>query len=249
MSYRSGKENVIFRTKSESDCEVLISGILSDNEWKTDESLNRIYEQSWDSRYQYEAEMLSDIIKSNNINKVLEMGCGPGILCNKILQINPELEYHLIDIEAARVANENNNIGGIFHVQDLNNDFNIEGFDNDFDIFIANDFLEHIQSPANIIQKVKSILKKDGLAFISVPNWRMGHAWIYRGLFDWDNFIHFMWQHGFKFEGYNISPLKTNMNPKLDSEQSMPDEAINSWNFYLLFKRNDYEENNICITE
>jgi hypothetical protein len=39
------------------------------------------------------------------------------------------------------------------------------------------------------------------------------------------------------------------MNPKLDSEQSMPDEAINSWNFYLLFKRNDYEENNICITE
>jgi hypothetical protein len=81
----------------------------------------------------------------------------------------------------------------------------------------------------------------DGLAFISVPNWRMGHAWIYRGLFDWDNFIHFMWQHGFGFIGYANSDLKCSSSPKLDSERTMPDDAVNSWNFYMLFKRNDNE--------
>lgn len=108
-------------------------------------------------------------------------------------------------------------------------------------MFIANDFLEHIQNPANIVLKAKSVLKDDGLAFISVPNWRMGHAWIYRGLFDWDNFIHFMWQHGFRFLGYSPSNLVCSKAPKISSESTMPDEMITSWNWYMLFKRNDNE--------
>ena len=86
------------------------------------------------------------------------------------------------------------------------------------------------------------MLKDDGLAFISVPNWRMGHEWIYRGLFDWDNFIHFMWQHGFEFLGYSPSNLECENIPKISSESTMPDEMITSWNWYLLFKRNDNEK-------
>ncbi len=157
----------------------------------------------------------------------------------KIKKSFPDLEYHLIDIEAAKIANEKEELGGIFHVQDLNHDLDITNLPKNIDLFIANDFLEHIQNPANIVLKAKSVLKQDGFAFISVPNWRMGHAWIYRGLFDWDNFIHFMWQHGFKLETYIDSPLKCSHSPRLDSELTMPEEMITSWNFYLLFKRND----------
>ena len=58
---------------------------------------------------------------------------------------------------------------------------------------------------------------------------------------DWDNFIHFMWQHGFGFEGYIDSPLKCHPHLKLSSESSMPDNILNSWNFYMVFKRNDNE--------
>ena len=163
------------------------------------------------------------------------------MLCNKVLKLNSDLEYHLVDIEAAKQANIKENLGGMFHVKDLNNDFDTDGLPTDFDLFIANDFLEHIQNPARVVLKAKSILKEKGLAFISVPNWRMGHGWIYRGLFDWDNFIHFMWNHGFEIIGYEKSPLKCSFSPKISSELSMPDEMINSWNFYMLFKRNDNE--------
>lgn len=249
MDNREGKDRIVFRTQSEKSCEILNNGILSPNEWATDESLKRIYDTSWEIRYDHEASLISDIISNFNHKKVLELGPGPGLLCNKILKTHPELEYHLVDIQAAKEANIKENLGGIFHVQDLNLDFNTEELPGDIDLFIANDFLEHIQNPARIVLKAKSILNSEGKALISVPNWRMGHAWIYRGLFDWDNFIHFMWQHGFIIEGYEGSPLKTSPFPKLESESTMPNEMLTSWNFYMLFKRNDNEKNNIRITK
>lgn len=237
---RKGKENVLFRTEGEKDCEILTQGILSADEWKSDKSLNRIFESSWEERYDYESNILTHIIKTYNIKNIIELGSGPGVLCNKILKKNNINNYNLVDIEAAQIANKNQNLGGIFHTRDLNNGININ-LPNKVDLFIANDFLEHIQNPAKTILDIKKLMTEDGVAFISVPNWRMGHAWIYRGLFDWDNFIHFMWQHGFCFESYTNSPLRCSYSPKLDSEKSMPDEMITSWNFYMVFKRNDNE--------
>lgn len=237
MGNRLGQDSVIFRTKNEFDMEPLDGGILSPTEWSDNTSYNRIYEESWLDRYNYEADLVCKISNTNNVKKIFELGPGPGMLCSKVLNIKPELEYHLFDIEAANIANKKENLGGVFHTMDLNNDFDTTGLDTDFDLFIANDFLEHIQNPAKVVLRAKSILKEDGLALISVPNWRMGHGWIYRGLFDWDNFIHFMYQHGFAFSGYKESFLKCNFSSKLDSEQSMPDEMINSWNFYMMFKK------------
>lgn len=249
MDNREGRDRILFRTKGEESCELLTNGILSPDEWATEESLQRIYDGSWNERYEQEASLVSNIISNFNYKKVLELGPGPGILCNKVLKTHLQLEYHLVDIQAAKEGNAKENLGGIFHVQDLNLDLNTDELPKDIDLFIANDFLEHIQNPARIVLKAKSILKPEGRALISVPNWRMGHAWIYRGLFDWDNFIHFMWQHGFVAEGYERSVLVTDYYPKLESESTMPDEMIQSWNFYMLFKRNDNEENNICTTE
>ena len=70
----------------------------------------------------------------------------------------------------------------------------------------------------------------------------MGHEWIYRGVFDWDNFIYFMWQHGFEFIGCQESNLKCSEQPRTCNESSMPEEMITSWNWYMLFKRNDIDE-------
>jgi len=237
---RRNKQSVIFRTTEEESCEVLTQGILSVDEWQPGASLNRVLERSWEQRYDQEADIITQIITTNNVKHVIELGPGPGVLCNKLLSRNDIDSYNLVDIEAAREANEKMNLGGVFHVRDLNNGLDLE-LPNKIDLFIANDFLEHIQNPAKVVLDVKNLMTKDGLAFISVPNWRMGHAWIYRGLFDWDNFIHFMWQHGFGFEGYANSILKCTPKPRLDSESTMPDDALNSWNFYMLFKRNDSE--------
>ena len=238
---RDGQELVNFRHPFETKCKVLDKGIISDSEWKDQASYDRIFEEAWKVRYEWEKNIISTIIKDNKCKKVLELGPGPGVLGSKVLKDHSNLEYHLVDIEAAKLANEKEKLGGTFHVQDLTGDLDTTNLPEDFNLFIANDFLEHIQNPANIVLKAKSILKEDGLAFISVPNWRMGHAWIYRGLFDWDNFIHFMWQHGFKLLGYSPSNLVCSTSPKLPSESTMPDEMITSWNWYMLFKRNDNE--------
>jgi len=239
---RQGEKFVCFRHPEEVKCQVLDKGIINDKEWKEETSYNRIFDDIWQVRYEWEKDILIPIIKDNKCEKVLELGSGPGMLASKIIEKEPNLEYHLVDIEAAKIANEKENLGGVFHTQDLTNDLDTTNLPKDFNLFITNDFLEHIQNPANVVLKAKSLLKDDGLAFISVPNWRMGHEWIYRGLFDWDNFIHFMWQHGFEFLGYSPSNLECENIPKISSESTMPDEMITSWNWYLLFKRNDTEK-------
>lgn len=238
MENREGKEYVVFRTHPETECSVLTNGILSADEWNTESSINRIFQNDWQYRYEYESDIISQIVHQYGVSNILELGPGPGVLCSKLSKKCEIKEYHLVDIEAASVTNKSENFGGTFHIRDLNEGLNLS-LDSKMDLIIANDFLEHIQNPAKIVLESKSLLKSDGLMFISVPNWRMGHAWIYRGLFDWDNFIHFMWQHGFKMEGYSESGLKCTKSKKLDSESSMPDDLIDSWNFYILFKRND----------
>jgi SAM-dependent methyltransferase len=235
---RFGKEHVIFRTTQEKECNLLNGGIISDEEWGSPSSVSRIDQKDWQDRYEYESNLVTQIIKEHSVINILELGSGPGVLCNKVLTKNNEVNYTLVDIESAKLVNEERNFGGNFIVTDLNNGFSIN-LEQKMDLFIANDFLEHVQNPAKIILDIKNNMNENGLAFISVPNWRMGHAWIYRGLFDWDNFIHFMWQHGFGFVGYSGSPFRCQSSQKLDSERTMPDELVDSWNFYLLFKRND----------
>ena len=64
----------------------------------------------------------------------------------------------------------------------------------------------------------------------------MSHQWVYRGLFDFDNFIYFLYTHKFKIEGFYGSILKTPQYPKISSETLLPDENLNDWNHYMIFK-------------
>jgi hypothetical protein len=59
---RKNKDLVIFRTTQEESCEVLTQGILSEEEWHPGKSLDRILEDSWESRYNQEASILTQII-------------------------------------------------------------------------------------------------------------------------------------------------------------------------------------------
>jgi hypothetical protein len=65
----------------------------------------------------------------------------------------------------------------------------------------------------------------------------MGHTFVYRGLFDYDNFIYFMYTHGFEISGIWDSPLKCSFSPKETSESEMDDRLITSWNWYMLFNK------------
>jgi 2-polyprenyl-3-methyl-5-hydroxy-6-metoxy-1,4-benzoquinol methylase len=214
------------------------------NEW-VDEQINlnlgevkcRIDIPSWQDRYQYESKILSEIINDNKFNKIIELGSGPGALGQKIMEKSDNLDYTFIDQPGAKKIFEDRNHKGIFFVKDLMNSFDTEGLSNDYDFLITNDFLEHIYNPSIVVQECYKLVKDDGKMFVSVPNWRMGHTFIYRGLFDYDNFIYFMYTHGFEISGLWESPLKCPYSPKETSESQMDDKLINSWNWYMLFNK------------
>ena len=196
---------------------------------------NRILDQTWEARYQYEAKIISNIIKKNNFLKILELGSGPGKLADIIQNnLSTNLKYDLVDKPYAKSQNKKYNLKcNKFFVKDLNNGFDISGLQDNYDLIIANDFLEHIANVTDCLVNCYNLANKNTRIFISVPNWRMGHSFQYRGLFDYDNWVYTMEVHGWKVESVYPSNLQCSFQPKLSSESTMPNELIQSWNWYF----------------
>ena len=204
------------------------------NEW---EDAGRLQESAWQQRYEYEASLVAEVIQQNpHIKNVLEIGSGPGILSQKILELFPDLNYHLVDKPFAKKYFDENKFKGTFFVKDLSSSFETEGLLSEYDLVISNDFLEHVFNPHIIIETIRSLTNKDSVWFISNPNWRMAHQYVYRGLFDFDNFVYLLYTHMFQLEGFYGSQLKTPDYPRISSETLLPDEHLTDWNHYMLFK-------------
>lgn len=211
---------------------------VSPLEWADELETSRIDEQSWIERYKYEAAAILEVIRDNNYTKILELGSGPGMLSQYILEQEPQLSYSFIDKATSKAIFEKRKFkGDKFFVKDLMHSFDISELDRDYDLIIANDFLEHIANPSHVMYQARELTKEDASFYISVPNWRMNHEFIYRGLFDYDNFIYFCKIHGWEPESVSGSPLQCQHRPKESSEQELPDSLITSWNWYFHTKK------------
>lgn len=204
------------------------------NEW---EDAGRIQEAAWQARYEYESTIVAEVIQQNpHIKNVLEIGSGPGVLSQKIQEQHPNLNYHLVDKPFAEKYFKENNFKGTFFVKDLSNGFDTEGLLDKYDLVITNDFLEHVFNPHTILSTVHNLTTPESVFFISNPNWRMAHQYVYRGLFDFDNFVYLLYTHMFSLEGFYGSQLKTPNYPRISSETLLPEENLTDWNHYMIFK-------------
>jgi 2-polyprenyl-3-methyl-5-hydroxy-6-metoxy-1,4-benzoquinol methylase len=207
---------------------------LETNEW---ENTTRLAEQGWDSRYDYEAHLLRSIVVECKAKTILEIGSGPGVLSQKIQNLLPgPVQYDLVDKPFAKKYFEDNKFVGRFFVKDISMDLDWEGLMAAYDLIICNDTLEHLIAPSNVVKKIRGLMHHDSVFFVSVPNWRMAHQFLYRGLWDYDNFIYFMYIHGFEMDSVYPSSLQTPDYPKTDSETEMPEELRRSWNWYFQMK-------------
>jgi 2-polyprenyl-3-methyl-5-hydroxy-6-metoxy-1,4-benzoquinol methylase len=211
------------------------------DEWETEatekDGIDRLKQPGWENRYEYEASLVCNLIEENpHIKNVLELGSGPGILSQKIQEKHPNLNYHLVDKPFAEKYFKDNKFKGKFFIKDMSCGFDTTGLLDNYDLVITNDFLEHVLNPSIIVQEIYKLTNPDSFYFISNPNWRMAHQWVYRGLFDFDNFIYFLYTHKFKLEGFYGSILQTPDYPKIDSETLLPDENLRDWNHYMIFK-------------
>jgi 2-polyprenyl-3-methyl-5-hydroxy-6-metoxy-1,4-benzoquinol methylase len=228
----------IFRVKHndfEKNFDAFKIDTLETNEW---ENASRLGEQGWDNRYDYEAELVRELINESKVHTVLEIGSGPGILSQKVQgSIKTPLTYHLVDKPFAKKYFDEHNFKGQFFVKDIAMDLDTEGLLPKYDLIVINDTLEHLIAPSNMVKKIHALMDATSTLFVSVPNWRMAHQFLYRGLWDYDNFIYFMHIHGFEMDSVYPSCLMTPDYPKTDTEESMPEELRRSWNWYFVMKK------------
>jgi SAM-dependent methyltransferase len=238
ITFKIGKNNMaIYRTSGDFNFKNYGEESVestSPMEWVDEIDGGRIDEPSWIARYRYEAELIIQIIKDNGYSKILELGSGPGQMSQYILEECPHLNYSFIDKDTSKAIFEKRKFkGNNFFVKDLMHSFDIAGLDTDYELIIANDFLEHIANPSHILYQCRNITTENASFFISVPNWRMNHEFIYRGLFDYDNFIYFCKIHGWEPDSVAGSPLQCSYYDRESSEKELPDELITSWNWYF----------------
>jgi len=206
-------------------------------EWTTPpEGQLRDSEDIWKQRYEYEKKLIIQETNITSASYVLELGSGPGYLGQLIIN-DTGCDYTFIDKIGAKQLFDEREYKGKFIIQNMMDGIDVTPLTNNYDVIIANDFLEHVSNPGNIIRNLHIHTPKHTLFSISVPNWRMGHDWIYRGLFDYDNFLYFMYTHGWDAVSVYPSMLVTSDYPKIQTESTMDESLRRSWNWYFTFKK------------
>ena len=71
---------------------------VHENEWEEEldsKKHSRLNEEAWVERYDYESKLIDQVLQLYpNIKNVLELGSGPGVLSQKILEKHPDLNNH-----------------------------------------------------------------------------------------------------------------------------------------------------------
>jgi len=107
-------------------------------------------------------------IISNNVNnnaKIVEIGCGKGLLLNELKNV----PFDVTGIEISKSACKYLKTKG---VNVYNAEFPSFEIDNKYDLVIASHVLEHVENTDEFIKKVKEILKIDGYVLFIQTNWK-----------------------------------------------------------------------------
>ena len=109
-------------------------------------------------------QMLTLIEKYKNPGKILDIGCGIGLL----LYVAKKRGWEASGIEISKFAS--NFAKNKLKLNVINSD-NLDIYeDNFFDVIVVNHVLEHIENPLLILKQIKEKLNINGILFIGVPN-------------------------------------------------------------------------------
>lgn len=96
--------------------------------------------------------------------KILDIGSGFGGTIENFLNDNNEI--YSVEIDQYKLTNQINHPS----IKKFLSDANHLSFNEKFDIIILQDFIEHIENPANYIEYIRQYLKDDGIIYLSTPN-------------------------------------------------------------------------------
>jgi len=117
---------------------------------------------------------LSETKKLVKGNRLLEIGTGAG----ELTSVAKELLFDIIGIEIRPVYAKN--VSERLNIPIYSIDFMDFETDDLFDIIILGDVLEHVPNPIKMLEKVYNVLNKEGVVWISTPNFESAFSYIMR---------------------------------------------------------------------
>lgn len=115
---------------------------------------------------------LSEIKKLTRGNRLLEVGTGAG----ELTSVAKELLFDTTGIEIRPIYAKN--VSDRLNIPIYSIDFMDFETDNLFDIIILGDVLEHVSNPIKMLEKVYGLLNKEGIVWISTPNFESAFSYI-----------------------------------------------------------------------
>lgn len=120
-------------------------------------------------RYQVARRLLAEALYGITDKRILDMGCGDGVLSYCIAReggVVSGIDLDKYAIEFARKRTRRYRTSIDFSVQDVC----ATEFTNDsFDAIVSNEVIEHVPNPEEMLLEMKRILKPDGVAVVSTP--------------------------------------------------------------------------------
>ena len=110
-------------------------------------------------------EFISDLDNDSNRWKVLEIGCGEGLVLERL-----QGKYDVCGIDFNTYAINVATSRGVEAYSMTVDKFIGEFPDRKFDVIALFQVIEHLDRPIEFLNRIRSILKKDGRIFISTPN-------------------------------------------------------------------------------
>lgn len=119
----------------------------------------------------------------NNNTRILELGCGTAMNLEKIYSLGLNFRSYLgVDFSSDMLAIARKKFEGRAKVKfQRHNITNLENHKGDYDVIICTWVLSHLDNPSDFVNKVQSLLSKDGkmfLIFFSKPKWFIDF-WLY----------------------------------------------------------------------